>query len=286
MHDDPSLIKRWGLLAVGSRPRLFYPLLSPGPGMPSVSSLGSRSCLYESSKDGVELCGRGDGSSSAVLRVVRRALTSHQKGAVLGSILGVFGAIALLVSIFFLARYFMYREAMAADMPIQTPVDAPQQPEQEEKPMYPPMPIREPIKRTNTPDPGTYMPNHPYALTYGRRDSVSSAHPTAPAPIPSIPPPVPALVISSVPHPYSQQSNPAPASTIYESFMSPESSEPTERGSSPIASTVGGGAYAYPPSPYDTMTPNTALSDEAPSATNSTAPLQGTITRNGSSYYR
>jgi len=133
------------------------------------------------------------------------------------------------------------------------------------------------------------MPNHPYALTYGRRDSVGSSHPAAPVPTATAPPAVPTLHVSSVSHPYSsQQSNAegAPASTIYESFISPESPEPTERAPSPIASTVGG-VYAYPPSQYEPV-PNTAMSDEARSSNSqpsSTTPLRGGgNTRNGNSF--
>ncbi|KIJ49562.1 hypothetical protein M422DRAFT_44907 [Sphaerobolus stellatus SS14] len=124
------------------------------------------------------------------------------------------------------------------------------------------------------------MPNHPYALSYGRRDSLPASHPSAPAPSSSDPPLLPPLVISHLAHPYSQQpSSAVGGSTVYESFLSPDTPEATIRVPSPVPSTIAG-AQAYPPSQYDTL--DTARFDETPesglshtlSASNSTTPLR------------
>lgn len=148
-----------------------------------------------------------------------------------------------------------------------------------------------PIQNFNPP-PGTlhapertYIPNHPYAKTYARM----SAPPTPPLEGATVfETQHPRLSPLTMPHPYTQTSHsgrrervasPQP-STVYESFMSPESGaatpepqiEPMEP--SPLASTVGG-ALSHHAAPFDTVL-STTLSEELPSSmsASSSAPLQ------------
>jgi len=204
--------------------------------------------------------------------LIKRGVSAHTRGIILGSVFGILGGVFFIVAMFYLARWFMYREAMAADMVIEPPLSPTQEQGREEKPNMS-YPIQQdpqhqpPPRRMNTPDPGTYMHNHPYAVPYARRDSYPPDHPYAPEQRHQTPvPPLPPLIVS---HPYSQHpQEEQSATTPHESV--PDTPEPTVRAPSPLASTVGGvtGYYSGPLS---------AMSSDAPSTfsqPNSTTPLR------------
>jgi len=240
---------------------------------------------------------RVDGSAIDSVQLTRRGVSSHEKIVILSTVFGAIGGIALVLAIFLVARYYTYRQPTGGDFPLgETTKDVsnnkPEKPPARKPPVPPPPdpPFPRP-RRPQTPV-HTYIPNHPYALSYARPDSLPStnlsAPPVEPASVPTVltpprPLPLPAsaatlpsLVVPRLAHPYSQQSA-AAAGVNYESFLLPDSAGPATnsmRMSSPLASSVG---LTYPPSGFE-WEPS---SDEQPasasafSATSSTAPLQG-----------